>query len=515
MIHRRLILLLVVCFCGLAVTPARAFEPARTFPDTWDTTRVFADQLNIASATPEMLRFGASHYAGTQKQMSRRIDEIRVYNPDFLHIQYRLGVRESGHRQNYIHDDSWSNDWDSIDPHEDWFVHDSQGNRVYQLYGGWLEEYVMDISGNINGNTTYGWKEYFAEQSIADAEMSHADGVFADSTHLPYAVPSDQYDSPIGSPPHTAYIDDMEVYYDYVYQYFDSHDMYFIPNVGSLTTTVDTTTGYYEDVHGIMVEGFATTAYGNWDWRQQANRSLRAINNDKIFIGQSHASNAQERMWLLTNYLLLRRERSYINITSGISQFHWWPEYDIDVGAPLSDEKITNVDELLFEGVYRRDFDNGIVLVNSNYGTKTVTVPDGEFMFAVTAQGGGQLQSDGTTALPAELLFDLTDGSVSLETWEGLVLVWTPDDSILPGDTDADKRIDGVDLAQLGSFWSPGGLGACWAKGDFDGDGEVGPEDLAKIGLNWSPADATATVPEPACMSLLALGATALLRRRW
>jgi len=53
----------------------------------------------------------------------------------------------------------------------------------------------------------------------------------------------------------------------------DQANKYFIPNVGGLITTVDNTNGYYEDVHGAMVEGYGTKA-SEFDWRLQQNRVL-------------------------------------------------------------------------------------------------------------------------------------------------------------------------------------------------------------------------------------------------
>jgi len=142
--------LVIVC---LPASWAAAFSPARRFPDTWDHIAVFVDQLP-SSLSAAQRQFAATHYAGTQKQTSALINLIRAHDPNLLHLQYRLGVRQSGQSVNYIHNNTWSNHWANINSHEDWFVHDDQGNRVYQLYAGWLKEYCMDAPGLIQGNTT-------------------------------------------------------------------------------------------------------------------------------------------------------------------------------------------------------------------------------------------------------------------------------------------------------------------------------------------------------------------------
>ena len=52
-----------------------------------------------------------------------------------------------------------------------------------------------------------------------------------------------------------------------------------------------------------------------------------------------------------------------------------------------------------------------------------------------------------------------------------------------------------------------------WFEGNFsNGDANVDAVDLAALGLNWAPSDYS--VPKPATLSVLALGALALLRRK-
>jgi len=493
---------------GLLAAPAGAFNPQRQFPNTWDRIHVFVDQLP-SSLSVAQRQFAASHYAGTQKQTSILVDLIRVYNPNFLHLQYRLGVRESGQSVNYIHNDTWSNDWANINSHEDWFVHDNQGNRVYQLYAGWLKEYCMDASGLIEGNTTYGWKEYWADAVISDAVASHADGVFADSTHLPYAVPSDLWDSPMGSPPHTAYIPHLEVFYDYVYQQLDAANIYFIPNIGGLITTVDTTTGYYTDVHGAMVEGFGTT-YSDFDWRQQMNRTLNLIRNGKIFIAQNgfgDPSNIEGRLWLLGNFLLVKHDKSFINmLANGVSQMHWWPEYDLDLGAPVSSDVPSNISDLLVTGgLYARRFERGLVLVNGSSSStpKTYTLgPDDPHML-VRPYGGGEVSSDGTWSGGIDLVD--AGGSVTLGPWSAAILLQT---EFAPGDCNRDGVVDEADLAiWLANYKQTGG----WDEGDFNGDGFVNGADYTIWADNYSGVGA---VPEPMSLALLAAGGAAVLLRR-
>ena len=420
--------LLGVAGCLLGGVCARAFEPARKFPDTQDTIRVFVDQLS-GNLNRAQMRFAAAHYVGTQKLLARQIDLMRTQNPDFIMLHYRLGTRQADKTVIHIHDNRWSTDWDHVDRHDDWFIYTtgSPRQRVYQLVSG-HREYVMDISGRINGNTNHGWKEYWLRTVIREAKACHADGIFADSSHPPYAVPGELNKSPLGAPPYLSYIPHLEAFYDYVYKELDRADLYFIPNIGSLVTTWDTTQGYYEDVHGAMVEGFAFR--GNTaDWKQQQDRTLKLLRGGKIYIAQHGvASNKPEdRLWYLGNFLLLKHHRSYVNMFAqgpGISgQLHWWPEYELKLGAPAIRKLPKKIDEIRHaSGVYYREFQRGLVLVNPTASQRTVRLAGRQPYRRVTPWGGGIIDRLGRMP-PGGLKLVPSERGITLRPWSAVILL--------------------------------------------------------------------------------------------
>ena len=99
------------------------------------------------------------------------------------------------------------------------------------------------------------------------------------------------------------------------------------------------------------------------------------------------------RLYYLGNYLLVRGARTYLFYFAG-STLEWYPEWELDLGAPTT--TAVTVDDLAMGGVYRRDFANGIVLVNPSSAPVTVAL-GGTFQHVVVS-GGGAVAADGTTS---------------------------------------------------------------------------------------------------------------------
>ena len=93
-------------------------------------------------------------------------------------------------------------------------------------------------------------------------------------------------------------------------------------------------------------------------------------------------------------------------------------------------------------------------------------------------------------------------------------------ESVIMGDANRDGIVDAADFSILSANWL--GTGKVWDDGDFNLDEIVDAADFSLLSANWQSgaaplAEFQATLsqaPEPATMSLLALGGLALLRRR-
>jgi len=103
------------------------------------------------------------------------------------------------------------------------------------------------------------------------------------------------------------------------------------------------------------------------------------------------ADDVARRRFLLASYLLVKDARTYIAYFAS-GPLEWYPEWDLELGA--AQKNAITLDDFSWNGIYRRDFDNGIVLVNP--GTSPVQVNLGATLKRTEPVGGGAVSSDGT-----------------------------------------------------------------------------------------------------------------------
>jgi hypothetical protein len=211
-------------------------SPLSMLPDTSNGIFVFADQL-AGGYSAAVLKFAATHFAGTQKMLKADNDAFRAINPNWLLLHYRLGS-SSGPVQ-YIHSDTWSSDFATdVDPHEDWFMHNMNNQRHYESTDMW---YINDISNA-------GFRSYWVTSVIADMRATGAQGVFADSFEAGisgYGVtdPDPRFDGTNPANPTywangDTWINQKKEYIDYLVNAFSqtTERFLFVPNIGAMIT---------------------------------------------------------------------------------------------------------------------------------------------------------------------------------------------------------------------------------------------------------------------------------------
>jgi putative glycosyl hydrolase-like family 15 (GHL15) protein len=371
---------------------------ARSFPDTRAKILVFNDQLP-SSMTEAQWRFAATHYVGCQKMRRSWTRRMRRLNPRFLMLHYQLTVG-TGPAQ-FVVGDRWTNDFNLVTQHEDWFLHDDQGRRLLQPTWNW---YVMDLRFDGPRPKT-GFPEYWLRTAIERMRENEDDGCFADSYTQDILINQLR-------PPFLWFMDPAACTRYWLPQlnrfgaycaagfHRQPERFYYLPNLGGLVTTWDRTTNLLVGDGG-MNEGFCAGGPGHFysldDWKLQMTRVLSLAAAHKIVLCQTGTDreNRDHRWFIVGSYLLTKGRHSYLNMFQH-STLEWYPEYALDLGG-YSAEPSPDVSRYWDADwkLYRRDFARGIVLVNPT--AAPVTVPRlGATYRLVTARGGGPVPPAGS-----------------------------------------------------------------------------------------------------------------------
>ncbi len=363
-----------------ATIPGDGGSPISRLPDTTDGIHLFADQLD--NGEPDaVVRFAATHFAGTQKMLHDENQRYVAVNPSWFLLHYRLGS-SSGPVQ-YIHDNMWSSDFADVTTHEDWFMHNQNNARHHESTDDWD---INDISND-------GFRAYWTTSVIADIRATGAQGVFADSFEAGisgYGVtdPDPRFDGTNPANPAAwpngdtwilqkkAWIDDIEAALAATPEHFA-----FVPNIGAMITgwaNID-----YSTIDGAMLEGFGDNLAES-DWVLGMNRAIPLAAAGKLIILQSYPSTVEDRDFLIGTYLLLKGTHTFINLAG--SGVNYLPEYALDLGAPIA-ALPADVAAYQTSGAYRRDFAHGTVLVNPSAASATIALASQ--LMQATATGGG------------------------------------------------------------------------------------------------------------------------------
>ena len=388
------------------------------FPSTADGIHVFEDQLpsNLSSA---MTQFVATHVDGTQKELLRQTNQFRAINPNFTVLHYQLGTGNSPY--DYIIDNQWSSDWSYVNGQESWFAH--------QTYAGEPQSAANLTSGRVGNSTGWdqadiansAWQQYTLNQVLQNIAATGSNAWFADS--YTFGLGGAGYDGTIptryqgtnaanpaawpGGIDWTQQLGNWAQTIENAFAQYNSTNgtsYKFIPNLDARVTSWEP--NWYDNSSGVpFIDGGFLEGFGEYtdtyNWSLSMNRGLNLTDNGKIAMMQPYPSAApntaagqQQINFFLGTYLLLKGDQTYLNIDYG-GGVQYYPQYQLNLGAattPLA----SDVSAYLWNGVYRRDFQNGFVLVNP--GTTTYALNLGGTYQLVTGSGGGTLTDSGLDA---------------------------------------------------------------------------------------------------------------------
>ncbi len=401
---------------GSAGTAAAGAEStARSFPDTNTSIGILADQL--PQLNDAQMDFVVSHYVGTEKQLLPVTQALRAKNPKFLVLHYHLSMWQSAPATQFIIDGkSWGNDYPTVTTHEDWFWHNTASARVPSNAD---QKLLMNVSNP-------DFQQYWATSLAAQVKAGDYDGIFFDSAspallqaecaavdpRLAATAARDTQFSELGG---QTWIQAWQSWITALNGALAAQGIPLIPNTSAFVTGWDNTD--YTLSAGAFVEGFADPKFAESDWQASTNELLKLAAADKIMILQNYlqaTTDVTTRLYYLGNYLLVKGHHTYLDYFSSAGPFEWYPEWEANLGAPVTSGSVAS--DLLKNGVYRRDFANGSVLVNPSSAPVTVAL-GGTFQHLVPSGGGAVDTSgapSGTLSMPAVTSLDIAATSAEI-----------------------------------------------------------------------------------------------------
>jgi hypothetical protein len=338
-----------------------------------DVSRI--QKLSIAysntMSNPTNQEFIASHFdiLDCPKTQYTAIANVKALNPNITVIGYYDAI---------FQDQTWP-DWQYVNSHENWFVHDINGNRIERVtYPG---QYLM--------NPSSGWSDYCAQQNQQFLQnYPQYDGIFADDTSsdlvddgYTFEIPYSQFESGV-----------LDNWATWMIQYMQNVKTAFgsdilMPNAWKHMEMCS------EATHAIFWENFIhgrSSAYnenglGTNGW----NYGLFAVDalHGQAELGNIIAVNSgckdanshpiEAKRWMLFTYACFSFAVVDLNKAYYSWQFYntdsthgYYPEMDINLGQPIGDYyHVSGTAQ-----VYARQFANYYIAANLNLlGTGDVT----------------------------------------------------------------------------------------------------------------------------------------------
>jgi len=454
-----LCLMLLLLATPLALLAKRPFPSSAYDPAKHRTVHVFSDQLH-GNLTEAEARFIAERYEGVQKMRLPDIRRIRTYNENFLHLHYKLSITIDTLSSTIINGE-WTpgssplSNWSTVKLHPEWILKTSSGDWVEHN----KERFVLDI-----GNPEV--LNWWTSSCIDEMKGNECDGVFADTYTVEAIFGRTNYATLFDNVSNATsiWIPKLNEWGRQVDAKLDTAGFYFFPNIDNLQTNwVDQGGAHYykgDYMHGAMLETF-----GGWPDAGDAQLAIARIRNIQekgvylhgqgYYSSEDQAGQARERMWLTGVYLLCNTGRLYLTMYGpgdfgAVSHVLWYPEYELDLGAWKGEW--ASLVQLVWNGVFRREYDKGWVLCNVSNSSKTVTLPDTMYL----------AEEDGS---PSQYWADPSTGS------EGASLKYTPVTSLNMGAMNAAVLF----------FDNPAGKCTMSLPGDFDGNGVLGIPDVISL----------------------------------
>ena len=292
------------------------------------------------------------------------IPRLKARNPDLKVLMYvdMMGAD--------LRDSAGLSDWVGFTEaraHPDWFLLNSAGKRL--VFEHYPSGRVMDV-----GNAAY--QNSGAARVSARATADGFDGVFLDDANasLGWIVKGGQAAS-VAYPTTAAWQSAVDAFLTNVAPQLHEAGLLVVANIGGSVITHGLWERWNGPIDGAMEESFTNAGTGrdtlaNGQWPTKLAHAAWSERRGKISLDHAvTATRAGARYGLATMLLVAGGENLYSASKGTYSREVWWPEYRTAsrLGRPVGAYRV------LANGVYRRDFTNGVALVNPHRrGTRLV-----------------------------------------------------------------------------------------------------------------------------------------------
>ena len=299
------------------------------------------------------------------------LEAFRLNNPDALVFCY-FNTSDINGDSPYA---SYQRTWNDVDPHENWFHHDSTGERVKIYYPKYQNRCAFDT-----GNA--GLRDYLAARVIEIFETGLYDGVQLDnvSTEFPFyerLVGNWISSVPVNLTPEDWVGDEVGMLREIRSQsnaagFVDKTIIFNHMRSGE----PDESRAYLAEIDGANCESWMTASVeleGRWGWKEKVEQVREAASGGKMvnLLCVPSQSKESEALFLFATYLMTIEDNNvYFFYAPGykVMQQTWYPFYDVDIGQPTGDYGER-------DGVYYRPFAYGCTAVNPTRVTKTLNLP--------------------------------------------------------------------------------------------------------------------------------------------
>jgi hypothetical protein len=263
--------------------------------------------------------------------------------------------------------------------HPEWILKDSNGNKLYIPFacnGTSCTQYAGDI-----GNPAF--RQYYIDNAKATLSKGYK-GLFIDDVNMDFRVGngSGSFVSPIDPRTGAPMADDTwrRYFAEFMEQVRSS-----IPDVEIVHNAIwYAGGGNHDDTNQYVIRELKAADYINFErgindsgltggtaqwslYRLFANADIiHSFGSHVIF--DSYATELPAMEYNLAGYLLVNTGKDFVNTTGGNNPTTWWSAYDIELGN-------ASAQRYQWNGLWRRDFENGFVLLNEpGASTKTVSL---------------------------------------------------------------------------------------------------------------------------------------------